>query len=54
MIGDWMRLVLTLLLIFGVYTETGWMTALFAFLIAARCEVKDYNDGVTFKDSRHD
>lgn len=54
MLGDVIRIALTLLLIYGVYTETGWATALFALLLAARAEVKDHNDGATFKGNSHD
>jgi len=48
-IGDIVRIVLTLALLAGAYSETGWATTLCLFLIAARAEVLDYNAGRTWK-----
>ena len=49
MIGDYIRVALTLALIALVYMETGWATALCIFLIAARVEIQDINEGRTFR-----
>ena len=48
MIGDWIRIMLTLALVYLVYGETGWATALCVFLMAARAEILDANAGRTF------
>ena len=47
--GDWIRIVLTLILIAIVDAQAGWATALCLFLIAARIEMQDYKAGRTFK-----
>ena len=44
-IGDAIRIVLTLILVGFVFTETGWATAFCILLIAARSEILDYNEG---------
>ena len=36
----WSRWLLSLLLLYGVFTETGLWTTLFLFLILVKCEIK--------------
>ena len=47
--SDWIRIVLTLVLLVFVYQETGWATTLVLLLMAARGEIMDYHAGRTFQ-----
>jgi hypothetical protein len=42
MTGKVIRIILTLIVIAFIYSETGWATTLFSFLVAARFELDDY------------
>lgn len=44
-IADVIRIVLSLALIFGVYTETGIWTSIFAFLVSLYIECKNREKG---------
>ncbi len=48
-LGDWLRIIFSFVLLFGVYLETGWVTTVCIFLLIARAEVQDYNAKLTFK-----
>lgn len=37
-----LRIVLTMAILYAVYTETGWATTLFAFLTMLACEVTSW------------
>jgi len=42
MMGVVIRIILTTILLIFIYSETGWATTLFAFLVFARFEICDY------------
>lgn len=48
-LGEIGRVLLELLLIWVVYDETGWATALALLLITIRCELVDYHLGRTWR-----
>lgn len=54
MLGDWLRILLTLGLLVIVDVQAGWATAMSLFLIAARIEIQDYNEGRTFQEIADD
>lgn len=52
-LGDWIRILLFLTLLYFVWDETGPLTTFCIFLIIYRAEVQDCNEGRTFKDNSH-
>lgn len=48
-IGDYVRILISVGLLYWSYQETGLVTCIIFFLLLTRAEVQDYRAGITFK-----
>lgn len=49
---DWIRVLLSIILLYFTWGETGPITTLCIFLTMARAEAQDFNKGLTFTDKQ--